>query len=58
MKRHIPHAGLLMAPMTGHTVNIEEPALFNQAVAEFFAGVESGRWGTWARGTNQPKGAR
>jgi hypothetical protein len=47
MKRHIPHAGLLMVPMTGHTVNIEEPMLFNQAVAEFFAGVESGRWGTW-----------
>src|SRR5213593_2038749 len=23
MKRHIPHAGLLMVPMTGHTVNIE-----------------------------------
>jgi hypothetical protein len=35
--------------MTGHTVNIEEPTLFNQAVAEFFAGVESGRWGTWSR---------
>jgi pimeloyl-ACP methyl ester carboxylesterase len=47
MKRHIPHAGLLMVPMTGHTVNIEEPMIFNQAVAEFFAGVESGRWGTW-----------
>jgi pimeloyl-ACP methyl ester carboxylesterase len=47
MKRHIPHAGLLMVPMTGHTVNIEEPMLFNQAVAEFFASVESGRWGTW-----------
>jgi pimeloyl-ACP methyl ester carboxylesterase len=49
MKRHIPHAGLLMVPMTGHTVNIEEPMLFNQAVAEFFASVESGRWGTWTR---------
>jgi pimeloyl-ACP methyl ester carboxylesterase len=50
MKRHIPHAGLLMVPMTGHTVNIEEPALFNQHVAEFLAGVERGRWGTWTRG--------
>jgi hypothetical protein len=28
-------------------VNIEEPMIFNQAVAEFLAGVESGRWGTW-----------
>lgn len=47
---HIPHAGLLMVPMTGHTVNIEEPMAFNQGVAEFFAGVESGRWGTWRKG--------
>ena len=38
---HIPHAGLLMMPMTGHTVNIEEPALFNQHVAEFLAAVET-----------------
>ena len=53
MRRHIPHAGLLMVPMTGHTVNIEEPMLFNQAVAEFFAGVESGRWGTWSRSADQ-----
>ena len=52
MKRHIPHAGLLMVPMTGHTVNIEEPALFNQAVAEFYASVESGRWGTWLGGSD------
>ncbi|HET7342327.1 MAG TPA: alpha/beta hydrolase [Methylomirabilota bacterium] len=50
MKRHIPHAGLVVMPMTGHTANIEEPALFNQAVAEFLASVESGRWGTWEKG--------
>ena len=49
MKRHIPHAGLLMLPMTGHTSNIEEPAMFNQHVAEFLAAVEHGRWGTWKR---------
>jgi pimeloyl-ACP methyl ester carboxylesterase len=49
MKRRIPHAGLLVLPMTGHTANIEEPALFNQHVAEFLASVESGRWGTWKR---------
>jgi pimeloyl-ACP methyl ester carboxylesterase len=47
MKRHIPHAGLVVLPMTGHTSNIEEPALFNQHVAEFLASVEAGRWGTW-----------
>ena len=47
MKRHIPHGGLLIVPMTGHTVNIEEPGLFNSEVAEFLTSVESGRWGTW-----------
>jgi hypothetical protein len=47
MKRHIPHAGLVMLPMTGHTANIEEPALFNLHVAEFLAAAENGRWGTW-----------
>ena len=47
MKRHIPHAGLLLLPMTGHTMNIEEPALFNLHVGEFLAAVENGRWGTW-----------
>jgi pimeloyl-ACP methyl ester carboxylesterase len=49
MKRRIPHAGLLVLPMTGHTSNIEEPALFNQHVAEFLASVEAGRWGSWRR---------
>jgi pimeloyl-ACP methyl ester carboxylesterase len=48
MKRHVPHAGLVVMPMTGHTANIEEPALFNQVVAEFLTSVESGRWGTWS----------
>jgi pimeloyl-ACP methyl ester carboxylesterase len=47
MKRHIPHAGLVVLPMTGHTANIEEPALFNLHVSEFLAAVENGRWGTW-----------
>jgi pimeloyl-ACP methyl ester carboxylesterase len=47
MKRHIPHAGLVVMPMTGHTANIEEPALFNQTVAEFLTSIENGRWGTW-----------
>ena len=40
-------AGLVMLPMTGHTSNIEEPALFNLHVAEFLAAVEHGRGGTW-----------
>ena len=44
MKRTIPSAGLLVVPNTGHTVNIEEPAAFNAALAEFFAQVDAGRW--------------
>ncbi|MGH7303206.1 MAG: alpha/beta fold hydrolase [Candidatus Rokuibacteriota bacterium] len=50
MKKHIAHAGLVVVPMTGHTVNIEEPGLFNQLVTEFLTSVESGRYGTWKRG--------
>ncbi len=44
LKRTIPGAALWVVPKTGHTVNLEEPALFNQALADFFAAVESGRW--------------
>ena len=29
---------------TGHTINLEEPAAFNQAVEDFIHGVERGRW--------------
>lgn len=47
MRRHIPHAGLVMLPVSGHTINIEEPALFNTHVAEFLTAVENGRWGAW-----------
>ena len=44
LKRTIPAAGLWIVPKTGHTVNLEEPALFNAQLAEFFAMVEVGRW--------------
>ena len=44
MKRTIPSAGLLVVPNTGHTINLEEPAAFNAAVADFFAQVDAGRW--------------
>jgi pimeloyl-ACP methyl ester carboxylesterase len=42
-----PHAGLAVFPMCGHTINSEEPALFNHIVGEFLAAVDAGRWGTW-----------
>ena len=44
LKRVIPKSGLLVLPKTGHTLNLEEPDLFNRSVAEFLAMVEEGRW--------------
>ena len=44
MKRHIRSSGLVLLPQTGHASNLEEPALFNQFVDDFFHQVESGRW--------------
>ncbi|HZS68477.1 MAG TPA: alpha/beta hydrolase [Burkholderiales bacterium] len=43
MKRHIATAGLLVLPWAGHTINIEEPDAFNQALLEFFMRVDQGR---------------
>jgi pimeloyl-ACP methyl ester carboxylesterase len=45
LKRTVPRSGLTMFPKSGHTLNLEEPALFNRMVAEFIAQVEAGRWG-------------
>ncbi len=44
LKRTIPASGLLVVPKTGHTLNLEEPALFNQAVLDFITAVEAGAW--------------
>ena len=44
MKRTIPTAGLVMFPNTGHMPNLEEPALFNRVLEDFFHDVESARW--------------
>lgn len=44
MKRTIPHAGLVVLPRTGHILNLEDPALYNRIVEDFFHQVESGRW--------------
>src|SRR5215218_10280940 len=45
LKRHIATSGLAMFPKSGHTVNIEEPALFNQTLGDFLAQVDARRWG-------------
>jgi len=44
LKKAIPSAGLLITPNTGHAINLEEPTLFNQGVADFLAQVDAGRW--------------
>ncbi|MBJ2150209.1 alpha/beta fold hydrolase [Paracoccus sp. IB05] len=44
LKKTIPACGLAVLPKTGHTLNLEEPELFNQLLAEFFAQVEAGAW--------------
>jgi len=56
LKRTIPRCGLLMLPKTGHTINLEEPAMFNAAVENFIHAVERNRWGVSATigGNNSP----
>jgi pimeloyl-ACP methyl ester carboxylesterase len=44
MKRAIPTAGLVVMPNAGHTINLEEPAAFNQHLANFFQAVDAGAW--------------
>jgi 3-oxoadipate enol-lactonase len=45
LKKHLPAAGLTFFPKSGHVLNLEEPALFNDMVERFIALVEAGRWG-------------
>ncbi|MFN0073853.1 MAG: alpha/beta fold hydrolase [Chloroflexota bacterium] len=44
MKRLMPNAGMTMFSKSGHTLNLEEPALFNRTVLDFLIAVEQGRW--------------
>src|SRR3972149_4900492 len=43
MKRKIRSAALLVIPNSGHTINLEEPDLFNRALLDFLTAVDSGR---------------
>jgi pimeloyl-ACP methyl ester carboxylesterase len=43
IKRTVPGARLAMLPRTGPMLNLEEPALFNRLVEDFFHQVEAGR---------------
>lgn len=44
LKRTIPSAGLAVIPNAGHTLNLEEPALFNAAIGDLFAKADAGKW--------------
>ena len=44
LKKHLPAAGLTFFPKSGHVLNLEEPALFNEMVERFLTLVEAGRW--------------
>jgi pimeloyl-ACP methyl ester carboxylesterase len=44
MKRSIATSGLVVIPNSGHTINLEEPDLFNRICDDFFHQVETGRW--------------
>lgn len=45
LKRTLPRCGLAVLPKAGHTLNLEDPELFNRLVGDFIAAVEAGRWG-------------
>jgi 3-oxoadipate enol-lactonase len=46
LKKHLPASGLAVFPKSGHVLNLEEPALFNETLERFIALVEAGRWPT------------
>ena len=45
LKRAIARSGLVLLPKAGHGINVEEPALFNQLLDDFFRRAEAGSWG-------------
>jgi pimeloyl-ACP methyl ester carboxylesterase len=44
MKRTIPTAALVVMANAGHAINLEEPALFNQHLADLFHAADLGKW--------------
>jgi proline iminopeptidase len=44
LKKHLPASGLTFFPKSGHVLNLEEPALFNEMVERFIGLVEANRW--------------
>ena len=44
LKRTIKTSGLLIVPKTGHTINLEEPSLFNHHLSEFYTAINAAKW--------------
>jgi pimeloyl-ACP methyl ester carboxylesterase len=44
MKRSIATSALVVMPNAGHAINLEDPACFNQHIADFFHTVDVGSW--------------
>lgn len=42
LQHHARYAGLAVFPFSGHTLNIEEPELFNSFIDRFLAAIDSG----------------
>jgi pimeloyl-ACP methyl ester carboxylesterase len=45
LKRTMPWSALCVFPKAGHTLNLEEPELFNRTLADFLSAVDLDRWG-------------
>jgi pimeloyl-ACP methyl ester carboxylesterase len=44
MKKNIPTAALVVMPNSGHTINLEEPAMFNLHLSDLFQAADAGAW--------------
>ncbi|MBF0277131.1 MAG: alpha/beta hydrolase [SAR324 cluster bacterium] len=44
LKKTVPSAALWVFPKTGHSMNLEEPDLFNKALQDFISAVSANRW--------------
>lgn len=44
LKRTIPSSGLAVFPRAGHTLNLEDPELFNRTLLDFLTAVDGGAW--------------
>ena len=44
LKRKISTSGLVILPKSGHTINLEEPAIFNQHISNFYQAIENNSW--------------